>query len=119
MNLCIINGDRKSQELHSSTCIQLRMTKHPSRKVINFRYLLGCDTFYGNDEIKFRTAMTMACSFLQAEEIYPDQEKALTGFLKEAIFSSARTQSVSDLNKNTISLQNREKRTVADVGKQY
>ena len=26
----------KSQELHLSTCIQLRMTKHPSRKVMNF-----------------------------------------------------------------------------------
>ena len=41
---CIINGDRMSQELHLSTCIQLRMTKHPSRKVMNFRHLLGCDT---------------------------------------------------------------------------
>ena len=27
-----------------STCIQLRMTKHPSRKVMNFRHLLSCDT---------------------------------------------------------------------------
>ena len=27
-----------------STCIQLRMTKHPSRKIMNFRHLLGCDT---------------------------------------------------------------------------
>ena len=74
------------------------------------------------DEGKFRTAMAMACSFLQVEEIYPDQEKALTGFLKEVIFSSARTKSISDpspdLNKNTISLQNRKKRTVAHVGKQ-
>ena len=65
------------------------------------------------DEGKFRTAMAMACSFLQAEEIYPDQEKALTGFLKEVIFSSARTQSISDpssdLNKSTISSQNRKK----------
>ena len=55
--------------------------------------------------------------------LYPDQEKALTGFLKELIFSSAPTKSISDpspdLNKNTISLQNRKKRTVADVGKQY
>ena len=33
-----------SQELHLSTGIQLRMTKHPSRKVMNFRHLLGCDT---------------------------------------------------------------------------
>ena len=24
-------------------CIQLRMTKHPSRKVMNFRHLLGCN----------------------------------------------------------------------------
>ena len=37
-------GDRKSQELHLSTCIQLRMTKHSSRKVTNFRHLLSCDT---------------------------------------------------------------------------
>ena len=35
---------RKSQELHLSTCIQLRMTKHPSGKVMNFRHSLGCDT---------------------------------------------------------------------------
>ena len=41
---CKVNGDRKSQELHLSTCIQLRMTKHPSRKVMNFRHLLYCDT---------------------------------------------------------------------------
>ena len=27
--------------------IQLRMTKHPSRKVMNFRHLLGCDTIHG------------------------------------------------------------------------
>ena len=33
------------------------------------------------DAGKFRTATAMACSFLQVEEIYPDQEKALTGFL--------------------------------------
>ena len=67
----------------------------------------------GYDEGKFRTAMVMACSFLQVEEIYPDQEKALTGFLKEVSFCSSRTQSISDpssdLNKNTISLQNRKK----------
>ena len=41
---CKINGDRKSQELHLSTCIQLHMKKHPSRKIMNFRHLLGCDT---------------------------------------------------------------------------
>ena len=43
----------------------------------------------GNDEGKFREAMAMACSFL--EEMYPDQEKALGAFLKEVIFSSAKT----------------------------
>ena len=36
---CETNGDKKSQELHLSTCIQLRVLKHPSRKVINFRHL--------------------------------------------------------------------------------
>ena len=41
---CKVNGDKKSQKLHLSTCIQLRMTKHPSRKVMNFRHSLGCDT---------------------------------------------------------------------------
>ena len=65
------------------------------------------------DEGKFITAMAIACSFLQVEEIYPNQEKALTGVLKEVIFSSARTQSISDpssdLNKNMIKLQNRKK----------
>ena len=47
---------------------------------------------------KFREAMAMmACSFLQVEEMYPDKkkQKALGAFLKEVIFSSARTQSVS------------------------
>ena len=39
-----INGDRKFQDLHLSTCIQLRMTKHPPQKVKIFRYLLSCDT---------------------------------------------------------------------------
>ena len=66
-----------------------------------------------DDEGKFREAMGMACSFLQVEEMYPDQEKALGAFLKEMIFSSVRTKSISDpssdLNKNTISLQNRKK----------
>ena len=38
---------RKSQELDLSTCIQLRMIKRPSRKVMNFRHLLGCDTIEG------------------------------------------------------------------------
>ena len=75
------------------------------------------------DEGKFRTAMAIACSSLQVEEIYPDQEKALTGFLKEVISPSARIQSISDtssdLNKNTISLQNRKKRTAAGFRKQY
>ena len=48
----------------------------------------------GNDEGKFREAMAMACSFLQVDGMYPDQEKALITFLKEVIFSSARTQSI-------------------------
>ena len=59
---------------------------------------------------KFIEAMAIACIFLQVEEMYPDQEKALTEFLKEMIFSSVHTKSISsDLNKNTISLQNRGK----------
>ena len=33
-----------SQELHLNTSIQLHMTKYPSRKIMNFRHLLGCDT---------------------------------------------------------------------------
>ena len=40
----------ESQELHLSTCIHLRETKHPSRKVVNFRHLLGCDTIVTADE---------------------------------------------------------------------
>ena len=39
----LYNCHRKSQELHLSTCIQLPITKHPSRKVMNFRHLLGRD----------------------------------------------------------------------------
>ena len=61
--------------------------------------------------------MAMACSFLQVDEMYPDQEKALAGFLKEEIFSSARTQSISDpssdLNKiRSVYMIGKEKRTV-------
>ena len=66
-----------------------------------------------NDEDKFREAMGTACSFLQVEEMYPDQEKALRAFLKEMIFFSVRTKSISDpssdLNKNTISLENKKR----------
>ena len=65
-----------------------------------------------NEEGKFREAMGMVCSFLQVEEMYPDQEKALRAFLKEVVFPSIRTKSISDpssdLNKNTISLQIRK-----------
>ena len=43
-----------------------------------------------------REAMEMSCSFLEVEEMYPDQEKALRAFLKEIIFSSVRTKSISD-----------------------
>ena len=39
-----------------------------------------------DDEDKFKEAMGMACSFLQVEEMYPDQEKALRAILKEMIF---------------------------------
>ena len=38
------------KELHSSTCIQLRTTKHSSRKVMNFRHLLGCDTIVNSEK---------------------------------------------------------------------
>ena len=38
--------------------------------------------------------MVMARSFLQVDGMYPDQEKVLRTFLKEVIFSSARTQSI-------------------------
>ena len=40
-----------------------------------------------NDKGNFREAMAMSCSFLQVEEMYRDQEKALGAFLKEVIFS--------------------------------
>ena len=36
--------DKNSQEGYLSTCIQLLIIKHPSRKVQNFRHFLGCDT---------------------------------------------------------------------------
>ena len=49
---------------------------------------------------KFIEAMAIACIFLQIEEMYPDHKKALTAFLKEMIFSSVHTKSISsDLNK--------------------
>ena len=34
-----------------STCIQLRITKHPSQKVMNFRHLLSCDTIVYDDHL--------------------------------------------------------------------
>ena len=43
---CKTNGVKKSQELHLSTCIQLRFLKHPSRKLIHFRHLLICGTIW-------------------------------------------------------------------------
>ena len=57
---------------------------------------LGQGEFLVMMKCKFREAMMMACSFLQVEEMYPDQEKVLRAFLKEMIFSSALTQSISD-----------------------
>ena len=43
--ICETNGDKKSQDLNLSTCIQLRVLKHhPSGKVVNFRHLLSCET---------------------------------------------------------------------------
>ena len=39
---------RKSlKERHLSTCIQLLITKHPSRNVLYFRHLLSCDIIEG------------------------------------------------------------------------
>ena len=40
-----------------STCIQLRMIKHPSRKVMNFRHLLSCDTI-GLSLLPFQKSLT-------------------------------------------------------------
>ena len=56
---------RKSQELRLSTYIQLGMTKHPSRKVLNFRHLLGCDTMVGSIKalIRIRVAKTKQIQF--------------------------------------------------------
>ena len=52
---CKTNGDKRSQELHLSTCIQLRALKHPSSKVINFRHLLSCDTMEKVGSLKARS----------------------------------------------------------------
>ena len=52
---CKTNGDKKSQEFHLSTCIQLRVLKHPSRKVINFRHLLSCDTIGTKEQTRHGT----------------------------------------------------------------
>ena len=35
--------------IESLKSIQLGMTKHPSRKVMNLRHLLGCDTINDNN----------------------------------------------------------------------
>ena len=51
---CKINGERNCQELHLSTCIQLRMTKHLSGKAMKFRHLLGCDTIVCDDSEMLR-----------------------------------------------------------------
>ena len=42
------------KELHLSTYIQLRMTKHPSRKVTNFRHLLSCGTIERQGKLLFK-----------------------------------------------------------------
>ena len=41
---CKTDGDKKSQELQLNYLYSTCMTKHPSRKVINFRHLLSCHT---------------------------------------------------------------------------
>ena len=43
-----------------------------------------------NDEGKFREAMGMACSFLQVEEMYPDQESENKTFTPEGEGGSGR-----------------------------
>ena len=41
---CKTDGDKKSQEPHFKYLYSTWMTRHPSREVMNFRHLLGCDT---------------------------------------------------------------------------
>ena len=54
----------KESVIHLSTCIQLRMTKYPSGKVMNFRHLLGCDTIVVE-------RVTIGRSFSQPFEVEP------------------------------------------------
>ena len=72
---------------------------------------------------KFIEAMGMACSFLQVEEMYPDQEKAPRAFLKEMIFSSVHTKSISDPSSDLTKIRSvykiGKKRTAAGFRKQY
>ena len=77
-----------------------------------------------NDDGKFREAMAMASSFLQVEEMYPDQKKTLRAFLKKVVFSSARTQSISDPSSDLKTkirsvYKLGKKRTAAGFRKQY
>ena len=68
---CETNGDKKSQEFHLNTCIQLLVLKHPSRKVINFRHLFSCDTVVP----LFRSYIWPWCklvSFSASQRVRPD-----------------------------------------------
>ena len=69
---CKNNGDKKSQDPHFTTCIQLRILNHPSRKVINFIPLFSCGFHmtsskhnYANYD-QFLPNFGMACNTIQA-----------------------------------------------------
>ena len=55
--------------------IQLRMTKHPSRKVMNFRHLLGCDTIVAN--LAFYETMSFATQRMSSKTSLIWQSRSL------------------------------------------
>ena len=73
--------------------------------------------------MKCKSVEAIACIFLKVEEMYPDQEKALTAFLKEMIFTSVHTKSISDPSSDLTKIRSvykiGKKRTAAGFRKQY
>ena len=86
---CKINGDRKSQELHLRICIQLRMTKHPSRKVVNFRHLLGCDTIVKMNKMIHKKRSFLVIYVIYVSFVYTDSKKTASCSLsRHTIFAT-------------------------------
>ena len=54
---CETDGDNKNLKGFTKYLYSTCMTKQPSRKVMNFRHLLGCDTIASDEECSEKTGI--------------------------------------------------------------